>query len=139
MSKGIDVSGAASVSQREDEGQVVHIRDANGEPEMDGDKPVTVRIAGTYSRVYRRTQEAQTQRMFKRRQAALTAEQWTANRIELVAACIMEWAGFYNRGQPFPYTKENATLLLTGAPWILTQLEEAQADHAGFSTGSSAS
>ena len=140
MSKGIDIATTGDVTAREDEGTAVHICDESGQAATyDNDRPVTIRVAGSYSKAYRRRAEAQTQRMFKRRQGTLNAEQWQQNRIELVAACVMSWEGFVNNGQPFPCTKENAVLMLTRAPWILTQLEEAQADHAGFFKGASAS
>lgn len=138
MSSGIDVAGAAKVADREEEGVLVQIRDPQGEPAMVGDQPVTVRIAGSYSKRYRRIQEGQTQRMLKRRQVALTAEQLTANRVELVAGCILDWSGFTNGGQPYPFSRDNATHLVTVAPWIRDQLEEAQGDHASFSASSSA-
>lgn len=130
----MDIGKAAKVAAREDEGIVVHLRDENEEL---SNPPTTVRIAGSYSAVYRRTQDNQMQRMLKRRQMTLTPEQVTRNRIELVATCILGWEGFTNNGQPYPFTKDNAVNLLTQAPWIRQQLEDAQADHASFGGGSS--
>ena len=137
MSHGIDLTQSASVAEREDLGRTVHLKDDRDEPAYEGDTPVTVTIAGSYSKRYRRTQETLTQRMFKRRQTQLTAEQFMANRVELVAACVLTWEGIRNGDKPLPCSRENATLLLNAAPWILAQLEDAQADHASFSPGSS--
>jgi hypothetical protein len=138
MSHGMDIGAADAITAREDEGQAVHIKDyPSGEPAFDGDQPVMVRIAGSYSKLYRKTQDAQTQRMIKRRQSSLTAEQLAQNRIDLVAACILGWEGFHSGRDAFPHTRENAALLLTKAPWILDQLWEAQQNHEGFSPGSS--
>lgn len=135
---GIDLANVGTVADREEIGRVVHLKDDREELAYVGDQPVTVTIAGSYSKRYRRTQEALTQRMFKRRQVQLTAEQFMANRIELVAACVLDWQGITNNDKPLACTKENATALLTAAPWVLAQLEDAQADHASFSPGSSA-
>jgi hypothetical protein len=139
MSKGIDLDQAGEVTAREDAGITVHIRGADGEPAYQGDRPVTIRIAGTYSQVYRKTQDQQTRRLLKQRSRDLSPEQLTANRVELVAASILGWEGFTNKGEAYPCTRENAVALLTRAPWIREQLEEAQQDHAGFSGRASAS
>lgn len=139
MGKGFDLSRAASVGQAEDEGQVVHLRDAAGELEYSEDgQPVTVTIAGSYSARYRKAQDGITQRALKRKQLTMTPEQLVENRIELVAACVLAWTEIEDQGKPLPCTKENAARLVRVAPWVRDQLEEAQHDHAGFSTGSSA-
>jgi hypothetical protein len=134
---GIDIGSAPAVVAREDEGQSVHIREASGElayfsANGGPPAPVTITVAGTYSAAYRRQLDAQRDRMLKARRNLLTADQLTANQIELVAACILAWAGFTNGGAPFPCTRDNAVLLLTKAPWVRDQLEEAMGDHAGF-------
>lgn len=139
---GIDLSTVGDVAAREDAGQVVHLRDAGGEPIYTGEKqdqPVTITVAGTYSTRFRRAQDQLQQRMLKKRQRDLTPELVTANRIELVAAAILEWQGISDKGQPLPCTKDNAIRLLTAAPWIREQLEEAQQDHAGFTRTASRS
>lgn len=146
----MDLKRASTVKQREDEGTTVHIKDESGElayyrplvvpTGMDpGDQPVTVKIAGTYSALYRKTAEAQTRRMFKKRQPQMSPELWQEHRIELVATCVMDWQGFTNDGVPMDCTRENVSKFLEAAPWILAQLEEAQADHAGFFRTNSAS
>lgn len=141
---GIDLTRAGDVSKREDAGQVVHVRDANFEPAYYNGQPVTITVAGTWSSVYRRTQDAQVQRMIRKKQRDLTAEQLTANRVDLVAACILGWQGLTNgtdrdgKQIPLPFTRENA-VLVAGVPWLREQLEEAQQDHASFSRPDSTS
>lgn len=123
----------ASIAQ-ENEGTVVHLQNVRGEPIMDGDKPVTVRIAGSYSAPYRKTQAAQTQRLLNKRRQKFTEEEFAANRAELVAACVLEWSGIDGEdGKPLPCTPINALKLVTDLPHVRDQLEEAQADHASFS------
>lgn len=133
---GFDLEDQGAVTVREDEGQVVHIRDARGDLAYTGEgeqrKPVTVRVAGTFSTHYRRANDAIQQRVLKRRQRDITPEQVLANRIELVRSCILDWQGFTNQGKPLVFSPENATLLLTKCPWVRAQLEEAMEDHAAF-------
>lgn len=132
---GLDLSTVGEVTAREDAGQVVHLRDPNGEPLYTGgqhEQPITITVAGTYSTRVRKAQDQLQQRMLKKRQRDLTPEQVTANRNELAAAAILEWQGITDKGAPLPCTKENAIRLFTIAPWIREQLEEAQQDHAGF-------
>ena len=63
----------------------------------------------------------------------------TQIRIELCAACILGWDdNLVAEGKPVPFSRENA-MRLAKVDWIRDQLEEAQADHAGFSKGSSGS
>lgn len=142
LSGGIDMDGVEDVSAREGQGRVVHITDPSGEPAFYGEgenqKPVTVKIAGSYSPKYRQILDHQTQRMLKRRQSTITREQLAENRAELVAGCILEWDGFLIKGEAFPLTKDNAMTLVKKAEWIRTQLEEAQNDHEGFSKNASA-
>lgn len=129
---GFDLAAAPDVKSREDEGLVVKVRDVHGEPMTTADGgAVTIRIAGSYSAVYRRTQDAQHQRWGRRGQLPDAAEA-RQNRLDLTVACIMAWEGFTNGGQPFPFTKENALLLLSKCPYIHEQLETAQHDHSRF-------
>jgi hypothetical protein len=142
---GIALSDAAGVKAREDEGQVVHLRDEAGEPAYFGPdedrKPVTVRIAGTYSALYRRTLQLQKDRVLKRRLDTLSAEEMDRKQIELVAACILGWEGLVATpdAPPLPFTRENAVQLLTQATWIYDQVDAAMRDHAGFFSPPSAS
>ncbi len=120
---------------REDEGTLVMVKDAAGE-EQDG---VTILVAGTYSTAYRKAVSAQRDRMLRQRRGNLTGEQLERQQLELVAACIIEWDGFTSNGQPFPLSKDNAITLLTRAPWIREQVEEAMSDHASYFTKPAAS
>jgi hypothetical protein len=124
----------------EDEGTLVAIRDASGEPELqpNGD-PVTITVAGTYSSRYRRAMDNQRERLLKQRRTSLTGEGLNRQQLELIAASIIEWEGFTAEGQPYPFTKENAIALLDNAPWIREQVEEAMGDHAAFFPKASAS
>lgn len=136
----MDISQIMSVSEREDRGTVVHVRDAVGElqyQEADPTRPVTITVAGTFSKRYQDTLAGHRDALFKQRRATLSGEQLTQQQIELVAACIISWDGFTLNGAPFPCTMENAVMVLKSAHWIRQELEEAMGDHASFFTSSS--
>lgn len=130
----ISTNSLASVEQREDEGTVVHIRDAAGEKQYqdDGTTPVTITVVGTYSKRYRRLAEANRDKMLKQRRTQLDGEQLDEQSLETVAGCILGWDGFTADGAPFPFTKANAVTLLKAAPWMREQVEAAMNDHAAF-------
>lgn len=138
--KGFDLASTANVAEREDTGIVIELRDESGAPltyegQREGEAcmlPVTVRVAGTYSSLYRRTMDLQRDRMLKQRRATLTSEQLARQTLELTASCILDWDGFTNGEAPFHCTSENKIMLLQRAPWIREQIEEAQNDHQGF-------
>lgn len=139
--QGFDLGAAKQVAEREDEGQVVHVTGPDGEPAyyMDGDerKPVTITVAGSYSKTYRRAEEGQRRRNLKRRSTKVTPAQLDRNRRELIASCVLDWQGFFEAGRPLPCTKENVMRVLSAAKWIQYDVEAAMEDHAAFFDGSS--
>lgn len=138
MSKGFDLSSAAPVADAEDEGQTFHVHDEHGDPLYYADqKPVTMTMAGTYSRRYRRAEEAMTNRRLKRRRRSLSAEEVRRDQLHLTASCALDWEGFFQGGTPIECTKDNAVKVLEVAPWIRDQAEQVMEDHAGFLQSSS--
>lgn len=126
--------------EAEEAGRVIHVEDIDGTPGyyLDGDvqKPITIKIVGTYSRTYR-TKMRQQRNQVLRQLEAPSGETIDQQQTELVAACILGWEGFAKNGQPFPHTTENAIALLKALPWVQRQLEIAMGNHRGFSTRSS--
>jgi hypothetical protein len=142
QSGGFDITAAKPVTALEDEGQTIEIRDINGEPmtwkdDAGTEYPVTVTVAGSYSTRYRRAQEAQVTRAMKRRNPNLTGEALGKQRLEVEAACVLAWSGFFSKGKPWPCERENVITVLEAAPWIREQIAAAIEDHAGFFKGSS--
>jgi hypothetical protein len=126
---------AKSVEEREEAGTLVHLKDESGEKQY-FDKngvqaPVTIKVAGTYSKRYRRATDANRDRLLKRR--SIDGDQVNEQALATIAACIIEWDGLTAAGQPFPFSKENAMVLLDTCPWIREQVETAMNDHAVFS------
>ncbi len=135
---GLDIGSLPRVGDLEDEGVVVELRDINDErlfwqDEKGNEKPVTITVAGSYSHRYRRTQEAQTTRVMKRRGGVqVTGEMLSRQRLELIASCVLGWEGFVAQGKAWPCTKENVMQALQAAPYIREQVEAAMEDHEAF-------
>ena len=123
----MEISNSRTVAEREEEGTVVEIRDASGELAPG----VSITVVGAYSDTYRKSQAANRDKMLKSR-GRMEASALEQQSIDTIARCIKGWEGFTSEGKPFPFTRENAVALLTNAPWIREQLDEAIHDHAGF-------
>lgn len=53
-------------------------------------------------------------------------------RDHLVESIIIDWSGFVMGGQEFPYSKENAALLLKEYPFITSKISEILLDETAF-------
>lgn len=139
-STGFDLKSVST--SNEDAGIEIHVKDASGERmyfgEGEAQRPVTIRVAGTYSKAYRAAVDAQRDRLVKQRRTSLTGEQLGRQQLELTAACVLSWQGFVAGADPCPCTKENVIAVLQAAPWIREQVEETASDHAAFFSTSSA-
>ncbi len=129
----MDISTNKSVAEREEEGTLVHIKDAAGELAYYGEnQPVTMIVAGTYSTTYRKAVASNRDKWLKRRTQQLDGDQLDQQSLETTAACIKGWDGFFSGETPVPLSKPNAVALLDNAPWIREQVEGAMNDHASF-------
>lgn len=133
----MDISKLSTVA--EDDGVVVHLKDATDEPMFDGTgedaKPVTLRVAGVYSSFYRAIARKETERGILRARRtgnkSVDVEELEESRIREQAACIREWS-FQSGGKPFPITADNWKALLAMQPQWQQQVHEAMHDHAAF-------
>jgi hypothetical protein len=123
----LEISTSKNVAEREEEGITIDIKDASGEKEPG----VQITVAGTYSATYRKAQSQNRDKFLKQR-GGLDGDTLETRSLELTAKCIKSWKGFTSDGKEFPCTKDNAIALLSGAPWIREQVEEAMNDHASF-------
>lgn len=142
----MDIGKSSEVEKREEQGTTVHLKDENGElqfypegVERAKQKPVTITVVGTYSKTFRKARKDQRDKNLKRGRVALTADSLEKQEIEVIASCITGWEGLTSGTEEFVFKTENAILLLTTAPWIREQVEEAMGDHQGFSTARSQS
>ncbi len=123
----MEIGNNKTVADREEEGTEVEVRDVAGEVEAG----VTITVVGTYSTTYRKAQSQNRDKFLKQR-GKIDSDMIEKQSVETTARCIKAWKGFTSNGQDFPYTKDNAVLLLTNAPWIREQVEEAMNDHAAY-------
>lgn len=121
----------------EDEGVLVHMKDAAGNPLFEGEgdakTPVNWRIAGTYSKRYRAAQRASKEKNLRaaRRNEDFDVDDLDAVQIGLEVACIMEWH-LTSGGVPFAITAENWKAVIDLQPQWQQQVQKASADHAAF-------
>jgi hypothetical protein len=131
----MDISTLETVS--EDEGTVIHLKDAAGELLFDGQEPertpVTALVAGTYSQRYRKAQKKVRERNIRaaRRNEDLDGDALEDRELELEAACIIAWTLTAN-GQPFPITMDNWKAVVAKQPQWREQVQQAMTDHARF-------
>lgn len=132
-----DLDGPGA-TQGQDEGTVVHIEDVLGKPMYYGEetpenpngKPVTITVAGTYSRRYRRIEDQIRRRPMKARK--ITGEKFYDEMIEKVVGCTIAWEGFAMGAQPVLLNDHNAEKLYKNFPWVLDQVVEAMAESERF-------
>ena len=129
--QGFDLSATAGVEQAQDAGVTVHVEDASGKALfIDGDegRPVTITVAGVYSRRYRRAEEEVSRRVAKSR-GKISGRQAV---IEKAAACTLSWDGIFHHRKAVDCTAENAERLYRADPSVLDQVAAAQHDAEGF-------
>lgn len=129
-----DLKQRANEAQREDEGTRVHIKGLDGRPmyhEAGGERrPVTITVAGTLSRRYRRVENGIRRRRIDPK--ALTGEQFYDDAVDKAVACTLAWDGFAMDGQPIEPSEQNVRQVYLAAPEVLDQVTEAMQDHTRF-------
>lgn len=142
-SSDFDLQEAPNVADTEEAGQVIHLLDRNDDPAHyvdgeEGEKPITMRVAGTYSHTYRKAEQRQRRQMIKRR-GNPTPDDLENQQLQIEAACVLGWEGITAGGAPVPHNIENATKVLRAMPWVRRQVQRAMEDHAGFFRSASGS
>lgn len=137
---GFDLKTASPVSELEEMGAWIELVGIEGEPLLYGfeKKPVRMKVAGSYSKLYRKLTHAQTTKAVKRRTTKITGELLHRQRLEVIAGCVLAWEGFFEAGVELPFVRENIKKVLDGFGYILEQVEAAIEDHESF-TGASSS
>ncbi len=128
-----DIDVEAKEIAAEDEGVVVNIVDAKGEPAIQADgSPVTWTVCGLNSQQYRKAEAWQRKQFRAIRGREQTQAEYEAMQAEFIARCSLSNTGFVASGQALPFSTENATLILVRLPHVRRQIEAAIADHEGF-------
>lgn len=135
---GFNFGQVEEIAVIEDQGTVVHIIDLNDRPMYyqgpDGERPVTITVAGAHSRKARAVDRELRGRKIKPNQ--LTGDKFRDDAIEKLAACTLAWDGFFDGEAPVEMNRHNARRLYAAATWIFDQVQEAHVDHKRF-TGTS--
>lgn len=127
----IDIKELVPVSQ--EEGAVVRLRDVDGKLEVDENgNPVTIRVAGEYSKRYKKA-IAKLRNDAKQRGNFRTDEEDLSELFVLTTQtyCIIAW-DFASDGQPWPITVENWKALLAIRPHYQKQVQAAIEEYASF-------
>ena len=99
----------------------------------DGETPITIRVAGMDSKIFRKAQRAnQDRRMKGARYRAPTADELDAEATELVAKCTLSWRGVMIDGAELQCSFANAKQLYTRLPWLREQVDLFMGDRANF-------
>lgn len=97
--------------------------------------PITIRLVGTDSTIYRKAQAAITNRKLaqNKRNVKITAEELEADGLELLAKCTVNWHhDLAVDGAPLEFSVDNARKLYRRFPWIREQAEEFVNERANF-------
>jgi hypothetical protein len=122
---GLDLSNSVDTAKVEDEGIRITLLDETDEPYMDGDKPVTALVAGTYSKRFTKAQQKINDKA-ARSPGKQTPEQRDQNGREQYAACVIEWDLEFN-GKMAPPAE-----IFARKPHIYAQIIQAANNHAAF-------
>jgi len=76
--------------------------------------------------------EIQTRNNSKRKGNDVTLEEAEEMAVEAAVVRIIDWNGIEEDGKPVPFTKENATRLLTEHSWIREQIQEEASEQLNF-------
>lgn len=96
---------------------------------------VSFELVGRDSDQYQRTENDIMIKRFQRmrnRQLTIDPAAQKQDDIRLLAACIVGWTGITMDGKEFPFSKENAVLLLGKVPAIKEQIDVFVGDRANF-------
>lgn len=130
---GFKLGNTKAVAAREDEGTWFHVHNELGDPEFygpDNDKPVRMKVAGSYSNRFNRLNDRMQGRQWKPGTTKQDIE--TVYREEVVAGCILDWEGFEDEtGAPAQLDAKRAKEAV-GTPWLYPQIARAMDDHRSF-------
>ena len=134
---GFDIQRQKEATRAEDEGIDVHIHGLDGEPmyyaleENPAEEfPVTIRVAGAHSSLFRQAEE--TLRRRKLKASTFTGTKIYEDNLFKVVQCTLNWDGFTDGESNLPFTKDAVRQVYMQFPWVLDQVMEAMNDHSRF-------
>ena len=132
---GLDIRRQAKAAREmSDEGVVIHVTNADESLawyEKNGEQhPVTITVAGSHSKLYRRVESEQRAERLKPRN--ITGQKFHEDALDRAVACTLAWEGLDIDGVPIPFTAENVRMVYAEAPWIYDLVSEAIHDTKRF-------
>lgn len=126
----MDIGQIGSIVAQSEEGATAIIYQPNGEPYRGADgKNSTITALGSESKAYRAARDTITRRALRQGRRRIEPDELLKNRIDLAAACVIDWSGWESGGKSYPLTPANVRTLIA-AEHILTQVEELIQEHA---------
>lgn len=141
----MDINTTEKALAVEDDGIDVEILDPSGEPETfgpaDAPTPLTIKVAGRFSKRFRKAEEWQRNKIHAKRGKKMTGAESLQMLSEFVARCTISWptGAFTLDGKELSFSVENATTLYSRLPHVQAQVEAGMDDHAGFIAKNSSS
>jgi hypothetical protein len=119
------------------EGAVMEVRNPiSGGKLLDGDKPVTITLAGKDSDKFRTVHaEILSRRLTKvgiSGRVKINAGELQDESMELLSACTLSWSGIVVDKQSLECTPANAVKVYTRFPWLREQVDEFIGDRSNF-------
>lgn len=127
----LDTTGPAN------DGAKMEVRLPNGAIALKPDEtPVTITLLGKDSDAYQKVSNALTNRALRARgQQPVTAEGALTEHINLLAKVTLGWDGLTEKGEPLPFTEDNARRLYRLSPALREQVTDFVNDRGNFSKG----
>ena len=96
-----------------------------------------VKVRGDQSKIVKayirkKFDEVNTRNNSKRKGNDITLEEAEEMAVEAAVVRIIDWKGIEEDGKPVPFTKENATRILTEHSWIREQVQEEASEQLNF-------
>ena len=122
-----DFSKYEEQQKQAEEGVWMEVEDPNGNP-----LGVHLKLAGTDSEAYQKQLRKQQDKMLKRGNFKISAEEAENNSLNLLVACTLAWEGVEYSGEELECNKDNARWLYKTFGFIRDQVDEFIGDRANF-------
>jgi len=127
-----------NVSKMAEKGANLELLDPEDEPLMHNKKPVTIKLLGTDSKVWRNMNRDRSRelsyKMQKKRKKQIDFTMSEEDTCEMLAACTLGWEGIEVNGKTLEFSIEAACEMYIDHLWIREQVDAFIGDRANFFT-----
>ena len=129
-----DINAIQTEIAQDEVAHAISIMKKDGSPYLarDGKTPCTIDVLGSDAHPVKLARDSATRRLLRGRRIKMEPADLRANRVAIAVSAITGWSGWDAGDTGFPFTPENAILML-GADHILEQVEAGITDHSDFS------